>query len=183
MNEVDDFLEHFGVKGMKWGVRNDRGGVSRKVDRDAKKDAEEFARAKMFYGTGAGTRRKLIKNTVEAKQKKDPDYAKAFERHLGNQDLSTHASKAKKERVRTDRTDRTKKQAGYLARTFTGEMGTQAAFAAVVVGGIAYLSSPNGQAKMKQASSKVLNAVNNEKAKRARNKGADFLSDYFQRNG
>lgn len=35
-------LYHHGVKGMKWGVRKQR--------RQAKKDAKEYARAKMFYG-------------------------------------------------------------------------------------------------------------------------------------
>lgn len=38
----DDYLEHFGVKGMKWGVR-----------REARKDAKESARAKMYYGEAA----------------------------------------------------------------------------------------------------------------------------------
>ena len=79
------FLEHYGVKGQRWGHRKDSTpGVSRKTDREAKKDAEEFARAKLFYGQGAGTRRKLIKATVEAKSKRDPSYAKAFDNHLGN---------------------------------------------------------------------------------------------------
>lgn len=40
------YLAHHGVKGMKWGVR-----------RHARKDAKEMARAKMFHGEGAGTRR------------------------------------------------------------------------------------------------------------------------------
>ena len=40
---VDEFLAHYGVKGMKWGVR-----------RAARKDANEFAAAKMYYGKGAG---------------------------------------------------------------------------------------------------------------------------------
>ena len=100
-DDVDDFLAHYGVPGMKWGVRKDRpGGVSRRTNREASKDAKEFARAKMFYGEGAGTRRKLIKNTVEAKSKKDPTYKKAFDTHLNNQDMSTHASKARSERKR-----------------------------------------------------------------------------------
>ena len=34
---VDEFLAHYGVKGMKWGVR-----------RAARKDANEFAAAKMY---------------------------------------------------------------------------------------------------------------------------------------
>lgn len=81
-----DELMHYGVKGMKWGVR-----------RKARKDAKEYARAKMFYGEGAGTRRKLIKATVNERSK-DPGYKKAFDEALSKQDMSKHASKAKTER-------------------------------------------------------------------------------------
>lgn len=97
--EVEDFLAHFGVKGMRWGVKNEREpGLSRKTDNEAKKDATEFARAKMFYGSGVGTRRKLIKASVDAKTAKDPLYAKAFDRHLTNQNMSDRAQKARGER-------------------------------------------------------------------------------------
>lgn len=111
---VDDFLMHYGVLGMKWGVRKDSrpAGVSRKTNREASKDAKEFARAKMFYGEGAGNRRKLIKSTVEAKTKRDPSYKKAFDFHLENQDMSKHASKARSERGRKD----TSKSIGRTAR-------------------------------------------------------------------
>ena len=73
-------MQHFGVKGMHWGVRKDAtAGVPAKTDKEAKKDAAEFARAKMFYGEGAGTRRKLIKAKVESRSSRDPAYKKAFE--------------------------------------------------------------------------------------------------------
>lgn len=82
----DGELYHYGVKGMKWGVR-----------RKARKDAKEYARAKMFYGEGAGNRRKLIKATVNERSK-DPEYKREFDKALSKQDMAKHASKAKTER-------------------------------------------------------------------------------------
>lgn len=177
---AEDYLAHFGVKGMRWGVRKDRpSGVSAKINRDAAKDAKEYARAKQFYGEGAGTRRKLIKAKVESKSKHSASYKKAFDHHLANQDMGKHADRAVSERNRKDRTTRTKQRAGYVARRVTGEMGTQAAFTAAVIGGVAFMRSPRGQALARNAASKISNIKNN----RAQQRGADFLVDYFKRNG
>ena len=137
--DVDDFLAHYGVKGMKWGVRrngNDRPeGVSARVNRDAKKDAREFARAKMFYGEGAGTRRKLIKATVDQKSNADPSYKKAFDHHLENQDMGRHVSKAKSERRRKDVTASTTKTAKGVHRQLTGGFGNVSLASAAIAGG------------------------------------------------
>lgn len=60
----NDELAHYGVKGMRWGVRHTRPeGVSRSTNRAAKKDAKEFTRAKMYYGEGAGNRRQRMKDS------------------------------------------------------------------------------------------------------------------------
>lgn len=134
-----DELVHYGVKGMKWGVRRSR------TERQAGKDAKEFARAKMFYGEGAGTRRKLIREKVNSRKAKDPKYAKAFDAALAKQDLGTHGDRARGERKRADTRKKTKQSAGYLARQFTGEMGTVAAFTAVAATGAAFLNSPRGR--------------------------------------
>lgn len=175
--DVEDFLAHYGVKGQKWGVRKDKNlGVPKKTARNARKDAEEFARAKMFYGQGAGTRRKLIKAKVEDLSARDSDYKKAFDHFLSKQDMSTHSDKARSERSRIDRTDRTKKRAGYLARNFTGEMGTQAAFTAVALGGVTFLNSPRGRSMMTNGYRTAAQFVQNQQNRQV----VSYLEDFFK---
>ena len=166
LQEDEAFLEHFGVKGMKWGVRNDAPpGVSRSTNRMARKDAKEFATAKMFYGEGAGTRRKLIKATVDQRSKNDPSYKKAFDHHLAKQDMAERASAATKQRGRKDTATKTKQRAGYVARRLTGEMGTQAAFVAASMAGVSYLRSDRGQAQMRKLKSSISDYSNSPKTK------------------
>lgn len=149
----EDYLQHHGVRGMKWGVRKKTPtGASRQVDHHAHKDAKEFARAKAFYGEGAGTRRKLIKATVEGKTKNMPGYKQAFDHHLAKQDTSKHAEKAVSERTSIDRKTKTRQRAGAVARRITGEPGTQAAFVAAAIGGAAYLNSSKGRSHLTKAS-------------------------------
>jgi hypothetical protein len=178
--DEDADLEHFGVRGMKWGVRRDRAtGVSKRTDREARKDAEESARAKMFYGKGAGTRRKLINKSVEDKKKRDPEYARAFDHHLGRQDMSTHASGARRERSRTDRREATRQTAGYFARRATGEMGTRAAFAAAGVAGVAFIRSDRGQ----QMASQAMRTLRTTAARARSSQGARQVDDIFRSMG
>lgn len=179
MNEKE-FLEHHGIKGQKWGIRNtDHPAASSKVNREASKDAKEHARAKAFYGEGAGTRRKLIKQKVEGKASRLPGYKQAFDHHLALQDTSKHVDKAVAERKRTDRKKGVKQVAGSLARRATGEMGTKAAFTAAALGGAAYLNSGKGKAHMAKASKYIRNSANSHKQKQ----GAKYLSDVLRKNG
>lgn len=100
-------LYHHGILGMHWGIRrfqNEDGTLTeagKKRYREASKDAKEYARAKMYYGEGAGTRRKLIKAKVEEKSK-DAGYKEAFDYALSKQDMSKHSDAAKRERKAKD---------------------------------------------------------------------------------
>lgn len=86
-------LYHFGVKGMKWGVRKQR--------YLAKKDAKETAKANMYYGDGAGVRRRHI-NSIVNRRSKDPTYKKAYEEYLAKQNMARIVAESKRERKRED---------------------------------------------------------------------------------
>lgn len=110
-------LYHYGVEGMHWGVRRYQpypsdyhgdgkytGRSNREIKKTlkmAKKDAKRYANAKMYYGEGAGTRRKLLKAELDKKQK-DPVYKEAFGRYAENADYARSAQRAKVERKTRD---------------------------------------------------------------------------------
>lgn len=174
-DELEDFLEHFGVKGMHWGVRKDRGGVSRATDRTAQKDAVEFSRAKQFTGIGAGNRRKQINATVESRSKNIPGYKARFDHHVNAQDMAQHVVKAQKERKSIDRRTKNTQRAGALARRFTGEMGTQAAFVGVALAGTAFIASPKGRLVMANGLAKAQDFAATHKNSEAQQKINQFL--------
>jgi|RhiMetStandDraft_4_1073278.scaffolds.fasta_scaffold07073_2 hypothetical protein len=136
----EEALAHFGVKGMRWGVRNVDGpvGVPHKTNKMAKDDAEEFTRAKLFYGEGAGTRRKLIKAKVAERSKKDPLYKKAFDHHVEQTDLAKRAEQATKQRKRTDRTKAVKKTGKGVGHVVRGNSQYANTAAIATVAGASY---------------------------------------------
>jgi hypothetical protein len=125
-------LRHFGVKGMHWGEHRARS--------QAASDANEHVKAKLFYGEGAGTRRKLIKAKVETRSK-NPVYKKAFEEHVAKQNLDKRASQATRVRRRKDATKFVGKTTRGVHRSLTGGFGPVTVTAATIAAGAAYLHS------------------------------------------
>jgi hypothetical protein len=123
-------LQHYGVLGMKWGVRKDRAaGGNKKTVKLANKDAKRYADAKMFYGKTAGTKRKLLKAELDKKKKTIDGYEDAFNKAVENVDYSKSARKAVRTRKTTDAVYRTR----VTTKQFLGVTGplTVAAAAAI----------------------------------------------------
>jgi hypothetical protein len=127
--QVEEFLEHHGVKGMKWGEHHAR--------RQARADANEFAKARAFYGQGAGTRRKLIKAKVQTRMA-NPHYADEFHKTLNGQNLEKRSAQATRLRKRKDATGFVGKTARSAHRQLTGGFGPVTAAGATVAAGLAY---------------------------------------------
>lgn len=154
-----DYISHYGIGGMHWGVRrfqNPDGSLTaagkerygsdsvdqnhfknpdgtknyKKIKKEASEDAEEYARAKAYYGEGAGTRRKRIKNRISEKMK-DEDYKKEFEEALAKQDMEKHQKAADRERKTQDAKDKVAKFGRGLKNLILGASTTSVAAIAV----------------------------------------------------
>lgn len=110
----------------------------------ARRDAIEFARAQMYYGEGAGIRRKLIENTVDSKSRRDPTYARTFMVEFGRQDMAEHAEKARKERERADRNASIKRN----TRALTSGNYQNAQSSVLILLGVGYLAHKTGYDKI-----------------------------------
>lgn len=86
------------------------------IDKIAKQDASNWARAEMFFGEGAGTRRKLLWAEISDKGRRIPGYSARFEKAYSKQNMADHAIKAAKERARLDRSGFLKKHTKALLR-------------------------------------------------------------------
>lgn len=149
--EYSDFLAHHGIKGQRWGDRrfqNEDGTLTeagkarygvgenkdwKKLKKDAAADAKEYARAQAFYGEGAGTRRKQIKN-LASERMKDPDYKAEFERQLALQDMAKHQKAANRERKVKDVKESTARTARGVKNFLLGNA-VPMTTAAIAIGG------------------------------------------------
>ena len=122
MNQVQNELQHYGVLGMKWGVRR----AERKLERTAIKDANRYAKAKMSYGEGAGIQRRQIKAEIESKMR-NPSYKKSFDDAMQTIDYAKATNKANRWRKGQDAKSQTKRSTKAIARTLTGTSSVAAA--------------------------------------------------------
>lgn len=74
------------------------------LDKMAAEDAARWAYAELFFGEGAGTRRKLLNAEIMTKiDRLGPDYEEAMHKYYAAQDFAKLATKAAKERSHLDK--------------------------------------------------------------------------------
>lgn len=143
------------------------------VQKEAARDAYEYARASVFYGEGAGNRRKLIKTSVAAKVATDPTYAVAFDRALAGQDMVHHVQKARRERHRRDVFHAVNKNTrNAMAGRYTG-VNT----AVIVLATGAYFAHRNGVDKIVYEKAKVKFARARDSVQHRFHKGAAAVAE------
>ena len=82
-SEVEDELAHFGVKGMKWGVRKAKSAgpsISKDTYKSAKKDRKERLKLRNSSYEGVMADRRALKEKMTNSIKNDPQYAAAIKK-------------------------------------------------------------------------------------------------------
>lgn len=128
-----------------------------KLNKMASKDAHRFARAEMFFGEGAGTRRKLLDAEINEKCIRIPGYSEALTKYYNRQNMADHAIAAAKHRKRLDR-------GKALNRTRRQMFGNTTYLTYAVVG--AYYIHQSGVDKMLYDEAKVRYASTKARVKR-----------------
>ena len=126
----------------------------KKLEKMAQQDAEKWASAEMFYGPGAGTRRKLVNAEIESNlvTYADTDYADLFNLAYEHLDMNKFAQAAIRERKALDRAAKTSQN---LRALKSGNLNNLTTGVAVVVGA-AYLAHATGYDKKIEAEAKKL---------------------------
>lgn len=122
-----------------------------KIEKMALTDAQRAAAADMFYGEGAGTRRKLL-NAELAPKMKMPGYFEAFESAYNKLDMNKFAEQAVKERKKIDRAAKTSQN---LRALKNGNINGLTTGVFVVAGGV-WLAHQTGYDKKAEAEMKKL---------------------------
>lgn len=73
------------------------------LEKMAAKDAHDWARAEMFFGEGAGVRRRHLEAQIWEKMNQIPGYEALYQKHYAAQNMIEHAEKALAERKKIDR--------------------------------------------------------------------------------
>lgn len=118
----------------------------------AQQDANEWGLAEMFFGEGAGTKRKLIGAAIDQKMHDIPGYAEAFNDATEQLNQLEMAEKAVALRKRIDRGNAVKKNFNAIR---TGRL-HQLSTGVYVVGGLVYVAHATGYDKKIEAKAKTL---------------------------
>lgn len=110
------------------------------VNKMAKRDAADWLAAEMFYGKGAGVRRRLLEAQIASKVERVSGYAEAFNKAYERLDMNKFAKAAIKERKRLDRSNAVGKNIRAIARGDARGLST----VVIVVGGAAWLAHETG---------------------------------------
>lgn len=117
------------------------------LEKMASKDAHEWARAEMFFGEGAGVRRRHLQAEILEKMDQFPGYEALYQKHYAAQDMIKHAEKALAERKNIDRAAKAGKN---LRAIKNGNINGLSTGVFIVVGGV-YLAHVTGYDKVLEA--------------------------------